>query len=198
MRPNLYLTLRFICFHKLPNNVCLHYFGKDYEINYIRPVRQSVCATIPLGSGSVNFRFPWAYVCHYTVHATACIPEHNFLFSGIFRKISYLLIEPFEEQIRVDQPTDRIVNTKLFMHYYNSRHLLYVLLQLQILLQQYYNWQLSIHYHDYWLLYALLQLTNLVCTIVTDNFLCTIVINNCFMLYSNCEIFYVAKTTSRS
>ena len=29
-------------------------------------------------------------------------------------------------------------------------------------------------------------------------FLCTIVIDNCSMLYSNCEIFYVAKTTSRS
>ena len=32
-----------------------------------------------------------------------------------------------------------IVNGKLFMHYYNSRPLLYVLLQLKMLFQQYYN-----------------------------------------------------------
>ena len=44
-----------------------------------------------------------------------------------------------------------IVNSKLFMQYYNSRHHLYVLLQLKMLLQQYCNWQLFIHYHDYWL-----------------------------------------------
>ena len=74
-----------------------------------------------------------------------------------------------------------IVNSKLFMHYYISRHFLYLLLQLKMLMQQYSNWQLFIHCHDYWLLCALLQLTNLVCTIVIDNF---------FMHYCNWQLLY--------
>ena len=59
-----------------------------------------------------------------------------------------------------------IVNSKSFMCCYNSRQLLYV--QLKMLLQH--LSQIFIHLYEYWLLYALLQLPNLVCAIVVDNF----------------------------
>ena len=68
--------------------------------------------------------------------------------------------------IAIDKFSMRYFNSKFFMHNFNSRQLLYVLLQLKMFLQNYCNRQLSIHYYDYWLLYALLQLTNIVCTIV--------------------------------
>ena len=91
-----------------------------------------------------------------------------------------------------------IVKSKYFMHYYNWRQLLYLLLQLKMLLQKHCNRQLFIRYYDYWLFYVILQLTNLVCAIVFDNFLCTNAIDNFCMLYSNWGILYVVKTTSRS
>ena len=98
------------------------------------------------------------------------------------------------------------------LHYY-TQQLLYALLKLATfvyttaiqdnfcmyycyvwkhLLRHYCNRQLNMHYYNF----------KLFCTIEIDkfctqngnwHFLCAIAIDKCFMLYGNCEIFYVAK-----
>ena len=63
-----------------------------------------------------------------------------------------------------------------------------------IFLQHQCNRQLIMYVYNSFLLYVILQLT----TIVIDNFFCNNAIDNCFMHYNKCGIFYVANTTSRS